>query len=131
VIEVHSPADVGKAPSAFGGHVQAVIALPSPLMYAQNERLAKLTKKHRLPGISMFEPFADAGGLIVYGPNIAATVQQCAVLLAKVLSGARAGDLPIERPSKFEFILNLKTARDLHLRVPDTMLLRADRVIEK
>jgi putative tryptophan/tyrosine transport system substrate-binding protein len=131
VIEVHAAADIDKAPSAFGRHVQAVIALPSPLMYFENEHLAKLTTKHRLPAISMFVPFADAGGLMVYGPNMASTVEQCAVLLAKVLSGAKPGDLPIERPSKFEFVLNLKTARDLHLTVPDTVSLRADRVIEK
>jgi len=131
VIEVHAAADIDKAPSAFSGHVQAVIALPSPLMYFENEHLAKLTTKHRLPAISMFVPFADAGGLMVYGPNMASTVEQCAVLLAKVLSGAKPGDLPIERPSKFEFVLNLKTARYLHLTVPDTVSLRADRVIEK
>ena len=131
VLEIHKPEDIDKAPSAFGGRVQAVIALPSPMMYGENAHLAKLTKKHRLPAISMFVPFADAGGLLAYGPNMAATVEQCAVLLAKVLNGTKPGDLPIERPTKFDFVLNLKTARDFHLAVPDTVLFRADRVIEK
>ena len=99
------------------------------MMYGQNEHIAKLAMKHRLPATSMFVPFADAGGLLAYGPNMAATYEQCAVLLAKILSGAKPGDLPIERPSKFEFVLNVKTARFLHLTVPDTVLLRADRLI--
>jgi putative tryptophan/tyrosine transport system substrate-binding protein len=130
VLEIHAPADIDKAPSAFGGHAQAIIALPSPMMYTQNEHLAKLATKHRLPGTSMFIPFADAGGLLAYGPNMGATFRQCAVLLAKVLDGAKPGDLPIERPTKFEFVLNVKTARALHLTVPDTVLFRADRLIQ-
>jgi putative ABC transport system substrate-binding protein len=129
VVGVHTPADMDKAPSAFGGRPQAMIILPSPMTYAQSEHLAKLAKKHRLPGIAMFVPFTEAGGLLVYGPEFAATVKQWAVLLAKVLGGAKPGDLPIERPTKFELVLNLKTARDLHLTVPDTVLLRADRLI--
>ena len=131
VLEIHKPEDIDKAPSAFGGRVQAMIALPSPMVYQQSAHLSGLAKKHRLPAISMFVPFADAGGLLAYGPNMPATVEQCAVLLAKVLSGAKPGDLPIERPTRFDFVLNLKTARELHWTVPDTILFRADRVIEK
>ena len=131
VLEIHTPKDIDRAPSAFGGRVQAVIALPSPMMYVENVHLAKLTRKHRLPGTSMFVPFAEAGGLLAYGPDMAATVEQCAVLLAKVLDGAKPGDLPIERPHKFTFVLNLKTAAEFHLAVPDTVLLRADKVIQK
>jgi putative ABC transport system substrate-binding protein len=130
VREIHTPADIDKAPSAFGGRAQAIIAVPSPMLYNESGHLAKLAAKHRLPGTSMFVPFADAGGLLAYGPNLAATIEQCAVLVAKVLDGAKPGDLPIERPTKFEFVLNVKTARDLHLTVPDTVLLRADRLIK-
>jgi putative ABC transport system substrate-binding protein len=131
VLEVHTPADINKVLAAFGGRAQAMIALPSPLMHGQNVQFAKLATKHRLPGVSMFVPFADAGGLLAYGPNFPATVEQCAVLVAKILSGGKPGDLPVERPAKFDFVLNLKTARDLHLTIPDTVLLRADRVIQK
>jgi len=106
-----------------------MIVLPSPMMYAQSARLAQLAKKHRLPATSMFVPFAEAGGMLVYGPNAPAATEQCAVLVAKILSGAKPMDLPIERPSKFELVLNVKTARQLHLTVPDTVLLRADRLI--
>lgn len=129
VLEIHTPADVDKAASAFGERAQAIIALPSPMMYGQSEHIAMLAMKHRLPATSMFVPFADAGGLLPYGPNMAATFEQCAVLLAKVLDGAKPGDLPIERPVKFEFVLNMKTAKALHLSVPDTVLVRADRLI--
>ena len=131
VLKIHTPADIDKAPTAFGGRAQAVIALPSPMMYNENAHLAKLMTKHRLPATSMFVPFAEAGGLLAYGPEMAATFEQCAVLLAKVLGGAKPGDLPIERPNKFIFVLNSKAAGDLHLTVPDTVLLRADRVINK
>ena len=130
-LKINSSADIDKAPVAFGGHAQALIALPSPMMSHENAHLARLAKKHRLPATSMFAPFADAGGLLAYGPNMAATVEQCAVLIAKILDGAKPGDLPIERPDKFTFVLNLKTAHDLRLTVPNTVLLRADRVIEK
>jgi len=131
VLEIHTPEDINKAPSAFRGRAHAMIALPSPMMWGQSARLARLAKKHRLPATSMFVPFADAGGLLAYGPELAGTVEQCAVLVAKILSGAKPGDLPVERPTKFEFVVNLKTARDLHLTIPDTILPMATRVINK
>ena len=131
VLEIHTPADIDRAPSAFRGRGQAMIALPSPMMWGQSARLAQLAKKHRLPATSMFVPFADAGGLLAYGPELAGTVEQCAALVAKILSGAKPGDLPVERPTKFEFVVNLKTARDLHLTIPDTVLPTATRVINK
>ena len=130
VLKTYTPSDIDKAPSAFGGRVQAIIAVPSPMLYNESAHLARLTAKHRLPGTSMFVEFADAGGLLAYGPNLAAVVEQSAVLLAKVLDGAKPGDLPLERPLKFDFVLNVKTARALHLTVPDTVLLRADRLIK-
>ena len=68
--------------------------------------------------------------MLAYGPDEAATFEQCAVLLAKVLAGAKPGDVPIERPTKFEFVLNMKTAKHLHLTIPDTVLLSADRLIK-
>jgi putative ABC transport system substrate-binding protein len=129
VLQIHAPVDIDKAPSAFGGRAQAMIALPSPMMWGQSAHFARLAKKHRLPATSMFVPFADADGLLAYGPNMHAAYEQCAVLLAKVLAGAKPGDLPIERPSKVEFVFNMKTARHLHLTVPNTVLLGADRLI--
>ena len=99
------------------------------MMYVQSERTAKLVKQQRLPATSMFVPFAEAGGLLAYGPDMPATAERCAELVAKILRGASPGDLPIERPTKFEFLVNLKAAEQLRLSVPDTVLLRADRII--
>lgn len=130
VLKIHTPEEITKAPSAFDGRAQSMIVLSSPMMWYQSARLAQLAKKHRLPATSMFVPFADAGGLLAYGPELAATVEQCAVLVAKVLGGAKPVDLPIEGPSKFEFVFNLKTAGDLHLAVPDTVVLTATRLIK-
>ena len=129
VLEIKTPQEIDQAPSAFRGRPQALIVLPSPLMYVESARLAQVAKKSRLPATSMFVPFAEAGGMIAFGPEIAATFERCAALVAKVLGGAKPGDLPVERPIKFEFVLNLKAAMDLRLNVPDSVMLRADRVI--
>jgi putative ABC transport system substrate-binding protein len=129
VIEIRKPEDIDRAPSAFRGRPQALIILPSPMTYVQSERLAKLALKHRLPATSMFRQFAEAGGAVSYGPDQASAYERCAVLVAKVLGGAKPGELPVERPTKFELVVNLKTARALGLTIPDSVLLGADQVI--
>ena len=129
VLEIKTPQEIDQAPSAFRGRPQAMIVLPSPMMYVESARLAQIAKKARLPATSMFVPFAEAGGMIAFGPELPATFERCAALVAKVLGGAKPGDLPVERPIKFEFVLNLKAARELHLTVPDSVMLRANRVI--
>jgi putative tryptophan/tyrosine transport system substrate-binding protein len=91
--------------------------------------LAKLANQHRLPGTSMAPMFAEAGGLLSYGPDLAEASERCAVLVAKILSGAKPGELPIERPTKLPLLLNLKTAKALSLAVPDSVVIRADKVI--
>ena len=77
----------------------------------------------------MAAAFAEDGGTLSYGPNAASTFEQCAILVAKILAGAKAADLPIERPTKFDFIVNLKAAKAMGLTVPDFVLVRADKVI--
>ena len=129
VIEVTKPADLAKAFSAFRGRPQALIILPSPMMYIQSEQLAKLTLKHRLPATSMAPAFADAGGLIAYGPEDSPLDERCAALVAKILGGAKPADLPVERPTKFKLIVNQKTAKALGLIIPQSILLQADEVI--
>jgi len=129
VIEVRKPEDIDRAFSALRGRPQALIILPSPMMFLQSERLAKLALKHRLPATSMTRVFADAGGTIGYGPERAPAYERSAVLVAKILAGAKPGDLPVERPSKFELVVNLKTARALGITIPQSILLRADEVI--
>lgn len=129
VLEVRKPEDIDAAFTAFRGHPQALIILPSPTIYAQSERLAKLALKHRLPATSMARLFAEAGGLLSYGPDQPSTHQRGALLVARILGGAKPGDLPVERPTKFNLILNLKSAKVFGLTVPDTVLVRADKVI--
>ena len=129
VLNIHTPADIDKAPAGFRGHPQALIVLPSPMMYFESARLAELTKKQRLPATSMFRKFAEAGGMFAYGPDIPATTDRFAVLLGKVLNGAKPGDIPIERPVKFEFVINRNAAKALGLTIPDILLTRADEVI--
>jgi putative ABC transport system substrate-binding protein len=130
VVEVRTPEDIDRAFSAFRGRPQALIVLPSPMMFQQSQRLAKLALKHRLPATSMTRIFADAGGTIAYGPDRAQANERSAILMAKILGGAKPGDLPVERPSKFELVVNLKTAKALGLTIPQWILLRADEVIQ-
>ena len=129
VVEVRKSEDLDKAFSAFRGKPQALIVLPSPMTYAQSERLAKLALKHRLPATSMARLFAERGGVISYGPEQTSADERTAVLVAKILGGAKPGDLPVERPTKIELIVNLKTAKALGLTVPESVLYRADEVI--
>jgi putative tryptophan/tyrosine transport system substrate-binding protein len=126
--EVHAPDDIEKAFSAFHGRVQALIVLPSPIMYIHSERLAKLTLKHRLPAPSMARAFAEAGGIIAYGPDLDETMQRCGRFVARIHEGAQPGDLPIERPMRFEFVLNMKTVKAFGLKIPDTILLGSEHI---
>ena len=101
--------------------VQAVLATP---------QLAALALKHRMPTISSSPPFVEAGGLMGYGASLADLYRQAAVYVDKILKGAKPADLPIEQPTRFELLVNLKTAKALGLTIPQSVLLRADRVIQ-
>ena len=129
VLEVGKPEDMDRAFSSLRGRPQALIILPSPWIYSQSERLAKLALKYRLPGTSMARLFADTGGVVAYGPELASASERSAALVAKILGGAKPAELPVERPTKIQLIVNLKSARALGLTVPDSVLLRADEVI--
>ena len=108
----------------------AVLIFSSPIVFAERARLAALAREKQLPSVSLFTEFAEAGGLLTYGPSIREASRRCGVFVAKILSGAKAADLPIERPETFELVINLKTARALGLTIPQSLLLRADQVIE-
>ena len=129
ILEVHKPDDIDTAFAALRGRPQAVIFLPSPMIYGQSSRLARLALKHRLPAISMAREFADAGGVLAYGPERASSWGRSAVLVAKILDGSNPAELPIERPTKIQLVVNLKTAKTLGITVPQSILLRADEVI--
>jgi putative ABC transport system substrate-binding protein len=128
VYEVRTPEEIDKAFAALRGRPQALIILPSPLTYTYSARLADLALQRRLPATFMDRAFADAGGTISYGPDEAETSQRLAVQVAKILNGAKPGDLPIERPTKFNFVINMRTAKALGLKIPDSLFLSAERV---
>jgi len=109
---------------------EALLVLASGFFNAQRRRLVNLTVKYRVPAVYEHREFVDTGGLMSYGPNIADMYRRAAVLVDKILKGAKPGDLPVEQPTKFELVINLKTARALGLTIPPSLLQRADQVIE-
>ena len=129
VLEVRKPEDIDAAASGFRGRPQALITLPSPMMGAENARVVRLAMKQRLPATSIFRVFAEAGGVVSYGPDAVALVERGAVFVSKILRGAKPGDLPIERPTRFELVVNLKAAKALNLTIPESVLAGADKVI--
>jgi len=108
----------------------AIIILSSPIFGTNPKMIANLTIEHHIPTATLFSEIARAGSLMSYGPNLLDAFRQTGTLLGKVLQGMRPADLPVERPTKFEMVINLKTARALGLDVPTSILLRADEVIE-
>jgi ABC-type uncharacterized transport system substrate-binding protein len=108
----------------------ALVIAGSPTHIQDRKRLIGLAAKRRLPAIFAFKEDAEAGGLISYGPRQADAVRFAAVYVDKILKGAKPADLPVEQPTKFELVINLKTAKALGLTIPQTLLLRADQVIQ-
>jgi len=107
-----------------------LIAVPSTVFFDSRAEIARLALKHRLPAIFPEKEFVDAGGLMAYGANLSAEFRRAATYVDKILKGAKPGDLPIEQPTKFELVINLKTAKALGLTIPPSLLQRADHVIE-
>jgi putative tryptophan/tyrosine transport system substrate-binding protein len=106
----------------------ALLVFPSPMLYLEHRRIVDLAAKHRLPTVYPWREAVDAGGLCAYGTNIAETLRQAAVYVAKILKGAKPGDLPVEQPTKFDLLINVKTAKALALEIPQTVILQADKV---
>jgi putative ABC transport system substrate-binding protein len=108
----------------------ALYVVGDPMFWAQRRRLAELAAKSRLPAVYELKDHAEAGGLMAYGPNLLDMYRRAATYVDKILKGAKPGDLPVEQPTKFELVINLKTAKALGLTIPPSLLLRADQVIE-
>ena len=115
--------------SAAAQHADAIIVLGDPLTNFQAPRVVALAAEHHLPAIYLFRQFAN-GGLIVYGPDIADLFHRAGGYVDKILKGTKPSDLPVEQPTKFELVINMKTAKALGLTVPPSLLVRADEVIE-
>jgi putative ABC transport system substrate-binding protein len=110
---------------------QALIQLGSPLINAGSKSIADFSATHRLPGISPFRAFAESGGVMSYGPNLRIMFSRgLPAYISKILKGSRPGTLPVEQPTNFEFVVNMKGSTAMGIKIPRTMLLRADEVIE-
>jgi len=116
--------------AATRGRAGAVITLDDLLIYTRRTQIVALAAKNRLPAIYGWSRFAEAGGLMSYGPDFRDMYRQAAIFVDKILKGAKPGDLPIEQPAKLELVINLKTAKALGLTIPQSLLQRADQVIE-
>ena len=108
----------------------ALTVLPSAMLFVERRRLVDLAAKSRLPAVYTWREFVDAGGLMSYGPNLADLFRRAATYVDKILKGTDPGDLPVEQPTKFELVINLKTAKALRLTIPQSVLQRADEVIQ-
>jgi putative ABC transport system substrate-binding protein len=131
-LEVSSPADF---PAAFDAAVRngagALFVLPDdPLMLNQRPAIIRLAAKHRMPDFYWAREFVDEGGLMSYGENLRQSYRSATRYIVKLAAGAKPGDLPVEQPTKFELVINRKTANTLGLTIPQLLLIRADEVIQ-
>jgi len=111
-------------------HAEAVIQLPSPMLFAEHKRIVELGAKTRLPAMYAAREFVEDGGLMSYGVSFPDLWGHLATYVDKILKGANPADLPVEQPTKLEFVFNAKTAKELGLAIPRELLLLADEVIE-
>jgi putative ABC transport system substrate-binding protein len=129
-VEARGPDDVDRALSDMTrARADALTVLPSAMFVSERRRLVDLAAKNRLPAVYGSREFVDAGGLMSYGPNIADLNRRAATYVDKILKGAKPADLPVERPTKFDLVINLQTAKVLGLTIPPALLGRADEVI--
>jgi putative ABC transport system substrate-binding protein len=130
-VEARGPGDFDRAFSDMTkARAGALTVWSTPMFLSERRRLVDLAVKNRLPAVYPWREFVDAGGLMSYGPNQADMFRRAATYVDKILKGAKPGDLPVEQPTKFELVLNLKTAKALGLTIPQSVLGRADQVIE-
>jgi putative ABC transport system substrate-binding protein len=115
---------------ASGKSVEALVPLSDPMARGNSEKIATLSMKCRIPVVSPFREITEAGGVLSYGPDLSMLFRASARLVDQILKGAKPGDLPIGKPTKFELVINLKTAKALGLTIPPSLLLRADEVIQ-
>jgi putative tryptophan/tyrosine transport system substrate-binding protein len=130
-LEARGPADFDRTFSEMTrACAGALTVLPSAMFSSERRRLVALAAKHRLPAVYPWREFVNAGGLMAYGANVADLDRRAATYVDKILKGAKPADLPVEQPTKFELIINLKTAKALGLTIPQSLLQRADQIIQ-
>jgi putative ABC transport system substrate-binding protein len=131
IVEVKTLEEVEPALARFAAErVQGLIVTVGPLLFAKRAHIAQTALKRKWPMIAFGSQFADEGALMSYGPNFADQFRRAAYFVDRILKGAKPADLPFEQPTQVEFVVNMKTARALGLKMPQALLLRADRVIE-
>ena len=130
-LPIRRPEDVNETfQHAVREQAQAMVILSSPLIFGERGHIADLALKAKLPTISLFNSFPSVGGLLAYGPDFPSIFRQAAGYVSRILEGAKPAELPIQRPTKFELVVNTKTAEAIGLKMPEALLVRADKVIE-
>jgi putative ABC transport system substrate-binding protein len=130
-LQVRTPAEFDTAFRAMSeSKTQGIVAVPDNLIMLERARLAEFAKDKRIPVISGWSEFAQSGGLMTYGPNSSKFFRRLAAYVDKIIAGAKPNEIPIEQPTTFELVINLKTAKSIGLTVPPSVLARADEVIE-
>jgi putative ABC transport system substrate-binding protein len=131
ILDAGNATELDRALAAIGASgAEAIIVTNDPFLFAKRAALVQFAASKRLPAMYFFKLFADAGGLMSYGASLEESYRRAATYVDKILKGAKPGDLPIEQPTRFELAINMKTARALGLRIPQSLLLRADHIIE-
>jgi putative ABC transport system substrate-binding protein len=128
--EMRVAEDIDPAFEALKGRVQALYVIAVPLLFVNRVRINQLALASRLPTSHAVREYVEAGGLMSYGPNWPEMWSRAADVVDKILRGAKPADIPVEQPSKFDLVINLKTARALGLTIPPSLLARADQIIE-
>ena len=130
-VEVSTPQEIVNAFAVMARQNTGALIVPlDPLFQQQKNQIVELAAKQRLPSIGMYSEYVEAGGLMSYGQNIRENYRRAATYVDKIFKGANPGDLPVEQPTKFELVVNLKTARTLGIKVPQSILVQATKVIE-
>ena len=130
-LDIQGPEDIESGFATMAReHASAFIVLPEPISFTNRKKIVDLAAKQRLPAMYPWNEFAESGGLIVYGPNRDDVWRRSATYVDKILKGANPADLPVEQPTKFELVINLKTAKQIGLTIPPNVLARADKVIK-
>jgi putative ABC transport system substrate-binding protein len=131
VVEVSDPARFEKAFAAIGaGHAKALMVLPDGMFNARRGKIVELAAKSRLPTMYGLLEFVEAGGLMFYGASLPDMYARAAIYVDRILKGAKPSELPIERPTKFDLVINMRTAKAVGIKIPQSILARADKVIE-
>ncbi len=131
LVAVHGPDELHDAFSTIARErAEALLVFPSPMLFTERRRIVDLAAEHRLPIFAMGKEFVQLGGLMSYGADIIDSSRRSAAYVDKILKGAKPADLPVEQPTKFELFINLKTAKELGIEIPATLVARADAVVE-